>query len=242
MIKAPVEKILPADRSAISKLPTTFSQERLWFIDQLEGSSQYHIPAILRLKGKLNRDALIYALQNIVNRHEVLRTVILEEEGKGYQLIKDTDRWNLQTTDGSNYKDNTEGLRDYIKQLINVPFNLKEDYMMRGNLIQMSDEDHILVLTMHHIAADGWSISVIVRELAELYGSYDEGREAKLPPLPLQYADYAVWQRNYLQGDKLEKSSVTGRRNLKVQSRFSCRPIMKDLQCKALKELPLVLN
>ena len=77
-------------------IPLSFSQERLWFIDQLEGSVQYHIPAVLRLKGNLNKEALEYSLQNIVNRHEVLRTVIKEEEGKGYQIIKDKDRWKLQ--------------------------------------------------------------------------------------------------------------------------------------------------
>lgn len=186
-------------------IPLSFSQERLWFIDRLEGSLQYHMPAVLRLKGKLNREALAYALQNIVNRHEVLRSVIKEKDGKGYQLIKEKDGWNLQIVDGRQYKDNVEALQNFIQQLINVPFDLSEDYMMRCHLINVNEHDNILVVTMHHIASDGWSLSVIVKELVELYQAYEENREPDLPVLPVQYADYAMWQRKYVQGDVLEK-------------------------------------
>ena len=117
------------------RIPLSFSQERLWFIDQLEGSIQYHVPAVLRLKGKLNKDALIYALQNIVNRHEVLRTVIKERKEIAYQVIKEKDRWELQIVDGLIYKDNIEELQSYIQELINTPFDLSKDHMVRANLI-----------------------------------------------------------------------------------------------------------
>ena len=157
------------------------------------------------MKGKLNKDALEYALQNIVNRHEVLRTVIKQEEGKAYQKIKDEGGWKLQYIDGSVYKDNVAELQRYIEQLIAIPFDLSEDYMIRGHLISMSEEDHLIVVNLHHIASDGWSRSILVKELAELYESYEESREVNLLPLPLQYADYAIWQRNYLQGEVLDK-------------------------------------
>jgi hypothetical protein len=160
-------------------IPLSYSQERLWFIDRLEGSIQYHIPAVLRFKGNLNKEALTHSMQSIINRHEVLRTVIREEEGKAYQLVKDKDSWKLQFIDGSQYNDNVKGLQNYIQELINIPFDLSEDYMVRGHLISLNDNDHVLVITFHHISSDGWSTSIIVKELAEFYSSYEEGRESK---------------------------------------------------------------
>ncbi|MBK8549760.1 MAG: amino acid adenylation domain-containing protein [Ignavibacteria bacterium] len=205
LINAPVEKITPADRAGTAGLPLSFSQEQIWFIDRLEGSIQYHLPAVLRLSGKLNKNALEKALQNIVNRHEVLRTVIQETEGKAYQLVKENYNWKLKFVDGSKFKDKEEKLKSYIKDLINIPFDLSEDPMMRGHLISINDDDHRLVITLHHIASDGWSLSIFVKELVELYESYEKNREDNLTPLPIQYADYAIWQRNYLQGEVLEK-------------------------------------
>ncbi|MCB0728896.1 MAG: non-ribosomal peptide synthetase, partial [Ignavibacteriae bacterium] len=205
LINAEKARIIPFDRSSYSRLPLSFSQERLLFIDRLEGTSQYHIPAVLRLKGILNKEALEFALQNIVNRHEVLRTVIRENEGLGFQYIKEKDSWKLEQIDGSVYKDNGDGLQNYINDSINSPFDLSEDHMMRATLIRINDNEHILVITLHHIASDGWSISIIVKELVEFYKAYEENREADLSPLPIQYADFSMWQRNYLQGEVLEK-------------------------------------
>ncbi|MEZ4692105.1 MAG: amino acid adenylation domain-containing protein [Ignavibacteria bacterium] len=107
--------------------------------------------------------------------------------------------------DGSVYKDNGDGLQNYINDSINSPFDLSEDHMMRATLIRINDNEHILVITLHHIASDGWSISIIVKELVEFYKAYEENREADLSPLPIQYADFSMWQRNYLQGEVLEK-------------------------------------
>ena len=190
-------------------IPLSFSQERLWFIDRLEGSVRYHVTAALRLKGKLNTEALAYSLQSIINRHEVLRSVMIEVDGKAYQEIRDKDQWTLHTVDGSEYenadlKENKhikEKLQNHILELINVPFDLSEDHMIRGHLIKINELDHLLVLTMHHIASDGWSLSVMVKELVELYEAYELGRDPELEPLQIQYADYALWQRKYLQGE-----------------------------------------
>jgi amino acid adenylation domain-containing protein/non-ribosomal peptide synthase protein (TIGR01720 family)/FkbM family methyltransferase len=188
-----------------ANIPLSFSQERLWFIDKLEGSLQYHLPSVIRLKGKLNSKALTAALQYIVNRHEVLRTVVLEDHGMGYQSVIEKDNWQLQLTDGSTYRSNPQGLQNYIRQLVKAPFNLSGDYMLRASLLQLNELDHLLVVTMHHIAADGWSTSIIVRELVELYEAFDMDRPVSLAPLSIQYADYAIWQRKYLQGEVLDK-------------------------------------
>jgi len=195
-----VERITRIQRNTIQHLPLSFSQERLWFIHQMEGSTQYHIPAVLRLQGKLEKNALAKALQHIVRRHEVLRTVFLQEDGQPYQVIRNWQDWDLALIDGSKYLDQQEDLQNYVQHLINQPFDLSKDYMVRANLIILREEEHVLVVTMHHIASDGWSTSIIVREVAELYAAYSERRESRLESLEIQYADYAVWQRNQLQG------------------------------------------
>ncbi|MCB0726366.1 MAG: amino acid adenylation domain-containing protein, partial [Ignavibacteriae bacterium] len=186
-------------------IPLSFSQERLWFIDRLVGSIQYHLPAVLRLKGQLNVEALEKALQSIINRHEVIRTVIQDVNGKGYQKIKDKDTWKLQITDDSKYKGDKKVLQNHINELILAPFDLTKDHMLRCNLIKLNDDEYILVMTMHHIASDGWSISIIVNELLEFYKAYEENREPVLKPLQIQYADYSIWQKNYLQAEILEE-------------------------------------
>jgi len=205
LINTEKAKIIPFDRASFTRLPLSFSQERLLFIDRMEGTTQYHIPAVLRLKGKLNVNALEFALKNIVNRHEVLRTVIRDNDGLGFQFVKEKDSWKLEQIDGSVYKDNKAGLEKYINDTINSPFDLSEDHMMRGTLIKVNENEHILVITLHHIASDGWSISIIVKELVKFYKASEEKREAELTPLPIQYADFSMWQRNYLQGEVLEK-------------------------------------
>jgi amino acid adenylation domain-containing protein len=186
-------------------IPLSFSQERLWFIDRMEGSVQYHVPAVLSLKGELNIEALAYALRTIVNRHEVLRTVILEKDGQPYQLIKDQDEWELRFSDASKYRKDEEGLKQYIKEAIKVPFDLSKDYMLRAELLSLREDDHVLVVTLHHIASDGWSTSILVGEVVELYNSWDQQRASSLGSLNVQYADFSIWQRNYLQAEVLDK-------------------------------------
>ncbi len=198
-------KIRPFDRNKIKNIPLSFSQERLWFIDQMEGSVQYHIPDIIRLKGKLNQDALEFALQTIVNRHEVLRTVIRDLDGEGYQFIKPESNWHLEIIGGQQYLKDPEGLQKYIRKLINQPFDLSQDDLIRGHLINLDEEEHILLVTLHHIASDGWSKSILVKEVAELYRSYVSGKPAQLSKIDIQYSDFSLWQRSYLQGEMLEK-------------------------------------
>ena len=191
-------------RDLNERIPLSFSQERLWFIDKLEGSTHYHMPAVLRLKGKLDKEALIFSLKQIVDRHEVLKTIFIEENGEVYQKIKEQGEWHLSFVDGSAYKENGEGLKQFIQPLINNPFDLSKDYMLRAHLITVDADDNILVVTMHHIASDGWSRSVLVKEVMELYRSSSEKTLPRLQPLPVQYADYASWQKKYLSGEVLE--------------------------------------
>ncbi|MCU7552953.1 condensation domain-containing protein, partial [Chitinophagaceae bacterium LB-8] len=197
-------RINRSDRNLIERLPLSFAQERLWFIDQLEGSVQYHVPAVLRLKGALDKEALSSAFQTIIERHEVLRTIFLEEEGQSYQYIQAADGWKLTVLDGARFKQDAESLQHYTQALISRPFDLSRDYLLRAYLLELDIEEHILVVTLHHIASDAWSTPILVRELRELYSAYSENRPAQLPSLEIQYADYALWQRNYLQGEVLE--------------------------------------
>ncbi|MEP7253698.1 MAG: amino acid adenylation domain-containing protein, partial [Ginsengibacter sp.] len=198
-----------------AKIPLSFSQERLWFIDQLEGSTQYHLPTILRLKGNLNVEALNYSLQQIVHRHQVLRTVYKEEGGIPFQHIKEDEKNAVQEIDGSQFKDKSEELFSFIKQLVKTPFDLSKDNMLKVYLIEVAPEDHVLVAVMHHISSDAWSTSIMVKEVVELYNSFIEQRSPQLPAMDLQYADYSIWQRNNLKGEIFENKVAYWKEQLK---------------------------
>ncbi|MEO6228747.1 MAG: amino acid adenylation domain-containing protein, partial [Ferruginibacter sp.] len=195
-------------------IPLSFGQERLWFIDRVDGSIPYHVPAVLKFKGALNRAAMTHALQQIVARHEVLRTVIEEKDGRAFQRINNHQNWQLSVIDGSNYTENPDELRKFIQQLIRVPFDLSKDAMLRADLISLTDNDHVLVVTLHHIASDAWSLAILVKEFMELYNSFEEGRGVQLPPLEMQYADYTLWQKQDGQKIKLEKNLEYWKRKL----------------------------
>ncbi|WP_348705609.1 condensation domain-containing protein, partial [Tenacibaculum sp. 190524A02b] len=194
-------KIEPYDRGAFTRIPLSFNQERLWFLDQLQGSSQeYHIPTVICLEGTLNVDLLEVALKTIVARHEILRTNILSEEGIGYQEIVSEDNWSLDKEIVSNEEAITSALQSYL----NTPFNLSKDYKLRACLYDLGDNKYVLACVFHHIASDGWSGNILTSEFIELYSALQSGREAMLPELNLQYVDYAIWQRKYFEGKVLE--------------------------------------
>ncbi|MEO6732999.1 MAG: amino acid adenylation domain-containing protein, partial [Ferruginibacter sp.] len=197
-------------------IPLSFSQERLWFIDQLEGSVQYHVPFVLRLKGDLDINALKYAFENILERHQVLRTVFMQENGQAYQSIIDKDGWHLNVIEATKLKGKENDLALLKKQLLNKPFDLSKDYMVRADLLKLDQQDHILAVALHHIAADGWSISIIVNEIVELYSAFAERRPVNLAPLPFQYADFAIWQRHYIDGDVLNKKMAYWKKQLEA--------------------------
>ncbi|HWS54555.1 MAG TPA: amino acid adenylation domain-containing protein, partial [Pyrinomonadaceae bacterium] len=202
---APLPPIEPVPRDR--PLPLSFAQQRLWFIDQLEGGSAfYNVPAALRLRGDLNVEALERALSEIMRRHEVLRTYFEVTESQTVQVIAEGADVRLPVTDLSRLDEasrEAEAAR-LFKAEAEQPFDLTRGPLLRASLLRLGVDEHALLLTMHHIASDAWSLGVLVREAAALYEAFAAGSPSPLAELPVQYADYAAWQRRYLAGERLE--------------------------------------
>jgi amino acid adenylation domain-containing protein len=197
--------IPPAPRS--EALPLSFSQERLWFLDQLEPQSPfYNVSRALRLTGRLDVDALKKSLDAIVARHEILRSNIVVVGSSQTQVIHKAAPIDLTLTDLSlRPQANREAeMHRLLKAEADRPFDLSSDPMLRATLLRLSEEDHALLLVTHHIASDGWSMGILLRELAALYTAFSKGDPSPLPELPIQYADFSIWQRRRLQGDVLQ--------------------------------------
>ncbi|HEU4556864.1 MAG TPA: amino acid adenylation domain-containing protein, partial [Longimicrobium sp.] len=198
--------VVPVERTA--PLPLSFAQERLWFIDRLQpGSTTYNIPAAWRLGGALDRAALERSLGEIVRRHETLRTVFAEVDGSPVQVITPFDGFVVPVEDLSvlGEADRAAAVRHRAVEETRRVFDLSAGPLFRAALLRLGEEDHVLQLSMHHIVSDGWSMGVLFRELSALYEAYREGRESPLAELPVQYADYAVWQREQLAGEVLDR-------------------------------------
>ena len=196
---------LPADGDRATEiLPLSFGQQRLWFLDKLEpGNPFYNIPSAIRLPGELNIAALVHSLNEVVRRHEVLRTTFAEIGGKPTQVVLAEQRIALPLIDlsGQAQAVREAELRRLAEQEAQQPFDLARGPLLRARLLRMADDaeaEHVLLLTMHHIVSDAWSNSILVAEMAEFYAAYIADRAAVLPPLPIQYADYAAWQRAWL--------------------------------------------
>ncbi|WP_017902380.1 amino acid adenylation domain-containing protein, partial [Pseudomonas asplenii] len=198
--------IVPAPRDQV--LPLSFAQQRLWFLAQLDGgSAAYHIPAGLRLRGSLDRVALKQALDRIVARHEALRTTFVQLPGQQpEQRIAPADiGFSLQWQVLSGRAQAEDELRQITAEEARERFDLVNGPLVRGRLVRMADDDHVLLVTLHHIVSDGWSAAVLTRELGALYEAFRQGAADPLPALPVQYADYALWQRRWLDGDVLQR-------------------------------------
>ncbi|MFD9591121.1 condensation domain-containing protein, partial [Streptomyces sp. NPDC059980] len=191
-------------------IPLSFSQRRLWFLNRFEGASvsTYNLPIALRLSGELDREALAAALRDVVERHESLRTVFPEgEDGTPFQRILDTERaWTgldvISTSEGE--------LDELIASLRQVGFDVTVDVPIRARLFSLSSDSHVLVVVLHHIAGDGWSMAPLARDVATAYEARTEGRVPDWEPLPVQYADYAMWQLELL-GEESDPASVLSR-------------------------------
>jgi NRPS condensation-like uncharacterized protein len=207
-------ELKPFDRSTYEQIPLSYSQERLWFINQLAGSVQYHMPIILNFKGRLKSEVLENALKSIVDRHEILRTVYAEEGVNPYQIVNTAVHWKLEHIDGSVYSNDYKKLNEFIQGLIYTPFNLAKDYMLKASLVQLAPEEHILVATVHHIAADGTSIPILIKEFIDFYEAAVQKHRSTLEELKIQYADFAIWQRKYLSGTFLDKKLEYWKRKL----------------------------
>ncbi|HEX9939796.1 MAG TPA: amino acid adenylation domain-containing protein, partial [Longimicrobium sp.] len=197
--------------------PLSFAQERLWFLDRMEpGNAFYNLPTAVRLRGALDEAALERALGEIVRRHEALRTVFAEADGSPVQVIVPFGGFALPVEDLSalGEADREAAVTRRAGEEAARPFDLSAGPLFRAALLRRGDEDHVLLLSMHHIVSDGWSLGVLQRELGALYAAYREGRESPLPELAVRYADYAVWQREQLAGGVLERQMAYWRERL----------------------------
>ncbi|HEY8666007.1 MAG TPA: amino acid adenylation domain-containing protein, partial [Tepidisphaeraceae bacterium] len=200
--------ISPVRRFTVSsspRPPLSYGQQRLWFLDQLEpGKATYSIADQVRLRGPLDVLVLERAINAILARHDVLRSRISLVNGEPVQSIAPAEMHVLKVVDVSAEADADARAAELSAEEAERPFNLSSDPLIRFRLVKLAPKRHILLLTMHHIVSDGWSVSVMARELAALYEAFAAGKESPLAPLPLQYADYAAWQRRRLSGEVLE--------------------------------------
>ncbi|HEX2268880.1 MAG TPA: amino acid adenylation domain-containing protein [Pyrinomonadaceae bacterium] len=197
--------ITPAPRDA--DLPLSFAQQRFWFLNQLDGGTgAFNIPAAVLLKGKLNRTALAHSFDEIVKRHEALRTTFVNVDDCLVQVVQPPRGMLTSFVDLSALTENARRLESQrlLAAESNQAFDLSNGPLLSILLLQLEEQEHLLIMTTHHIAFDGWSLGVFVDELAAFYKGFVAGETPALPPLPVQYADYAYWQRQTLQGEVFE--------------------------------------
>ncbi len=202
-----VPPLEPIDRTT-EGLPLSFAQQRLWFLDKLEpNSASYNIPMAMKINGKLNIEALKQSIRTVIKRHETLRTTFGEERGKPVQHIATDIDFHLDEIDLSPLpeEDRRSEAVKLARKDANEPFDLAAGPLFRVQLLKLSDDEHILLANMHHIISDGWSMGILISEISRLYGEQIGETKADLPELSIQYADFAHWQRRWLQGDVLDK-------------------------------------
>jgi len=197
--------------------PTSFAQERLWFLEHLEpGSSVYHISAVIRLTGPLYPEVMERCFNEIVARHEVLRTRFASLKGNSVQVILPHCMLTLPIIDLTSLpaEERETVLEQLFKEQAHTPFPLDQAPLLRLKLLRFASQEHVLLLTMHHLVSDGWSIGVLIQEFSLLYRAYLDGLPSPLPDIPLQYADFAQWQREWLQGKFLEEQLAFWKKEL----------------------------
>jgi len=186
-------------------LPLSFSQERLWFLNQLKpDSSSHNIPLALSIQGLLNVPALEQSLNEILRRHETLRTTFTAVDGQPVQVINPIFDFRLPILDFTTIENSKAKVKNFLLEEVKRPFDLNQEPLLRATLLQLGEEEHVLLLTIHQVVFDGWSEGVLFRELAALYEAFSTEQPSPLPELPIQYADFAVWQRKWLQGEFLD--------------------------------------
>ncbi|PRE81748.1 non-ribosomal peptide synthetase, partial [Burkholderia gladioli] len=196
-------------------LPLSFAQQRLWFLAQMDGvSSAYHMPAALRLSGTLDRAALQASLDRIVERHEALRTTFVREGKQVVQRIGAPGGGLPIAFSDLAAEQASEQLEARLDQAAHQPFDLEQGPLVRAELFRLAEAEHVLLVTMHHIVSDGWSMGVLSRELGALYRAFLARQADPLPVPVLQYADYAAWQRRWLEGPVMQEQAAYWRRAL----------------------------
>ncbi|HEU5379577.1 MAG TPA: amino acid adenylation domain-containing protein [Ktedonobacteraceae bacterium] len=213
---APQEQELSA-RKREQDLPLSLAQQRLWLLDQLEpGNPAYNIPLALRLRGKLHRSALQQSFAEIVRRHEALRTLFVEKNGQPIQVVIPAASIELPVIELEHYplSERADEVQRLAMEEAWHSFDLSRGPLIRTVLLHLDAEEHVLLLTMHHSISDGWSLNVFMHELSVLYAAFSKGKASPLPELALQYADYALWQREWLEGTVLEEQLAYWRQQL----------------------------
>ncbi|WP_045761457.1 amino acid adenylation domain-containing protein, partial [Xanthomonas albilineans] len=213
--RSDAQRIVTVDRHAA--MPLSFAQQRLWFLDRFDPESQlaYLMPGGVRLSGALDSLVLRRALDRIVHRHEALRTRFAMEHDVPVQRIADAQsRFPLHCIDLRTLPDPEAAAHDHAAEEAGTRFDLEHDTLVRGRLLRLAEQEHLLLITMHHIVSDGWSIGVLMRELGALYTAFLEGRADPLPPLRVQYADYSSWQRQRISGQMHERQRDFWRNHL----------------------------
>ena len=224
--------------------PASFAQQRLWFIEQLLPGSLYVIPLVFRLTGSFARSPFHQSIQTIVRRHEILRTTFDVVDGQLVQAIAPEQQVPLMLSDLRALPASTreDAAFDHIRQEIQQPFHLNKGPLFRVQLWQLHDTEHLLLITIHHIIFDEWSSGILIRELGELYGALVEDKSADLPELPIQYADFAHWQRQWLQGEVLNTQLRYWKQQLKdvpaLNLPSAASPSMHHRGASQLLELP----
>jgi len=199
------------------RLPLSFAQQRLWFLDRLEpGMSLYNVPLAVRLTGQLDVEAFGRTLSEVVRRHEVLRTRFAEVDSGPVQIICEAEPVPLPLTDLTLLAEaeRETAARRLAEAEAQKSFDLSTGPLLRAKLLRLAEEEHVVLLTMHHIVSDGWSLGLLIKDVATLYESFSKGEPSPLAELPIQYADYAAWQREWLQGEVLETQLSYWRRQL----------------------------
>ncbi|HEU5380144.1 MAG TPA: condensation domain-containing protein, partial [Ktedonobacteraceae bacterium] len=210
-------KLLKKQGRQLNIFPASFAQQRMWVLDQITSSAAtYTIPSVLRMVGKLHRCALEQALGEIITRHNVLRTVFLAVGGRPVQVVKPPFAFQLPCHDLRQWEqaEQEAEVQQLLHQEIYRPFDLAKGPLFRPALIQLGEEEHILLLTIHHIVFDGWSQGILIQEFVQLYEAFAAGQPSPLPALTLQYTDYAQWQREWLQGFVMQEQLAFWRKQL----------------------------
>ena len=214
-----VESLSPSQRELLVKQlpPMSFAQQRLWFLDQLApGDAAYNLRSSLRVSGKLDTEALTRTVSELCRRHQILRTSFMSIDGHLVQVISAPQRFVIPIDDLSSLDEEEKEveIRRLSHEEAHEPFDLAHGPILRVKLLRLGDDDHVVLFTTHHIVSDLWSMGLLIKEVATLYDAYSRGEESPLPELAIQYSDFAAWQREWLQGEELERQLSYWRKEL----------------------------
>jgi amino acid adenylation domain-containing protein len=220
--RSPLRRVEPGApgiprRAGSGPAPLSFAQQRLWFLEQLyPGTPLHNISRVIRLSGTLDAEVLQRTFDAVVARHEALRTTIVTTNGTPMQVVTAASSVPIVATDLRNLAAPEREVeeRRLVLEATRRPFDLARGPLFRGMLLRLGDEEHLLLVSMHHIVSDGWSMGVLSRELTSFYEAFTTGTPGELPDLPIQYSDYAVWQRERLQGERLKRELAYWREQL----------------------------